>query len=71
MTPEEINKLPTQNERYNARIDSALYDHYDSNDTLNALYKAFNRLPACPLLGVIGNAIQELQYYKQGTQHGN
>jgi hypothetical protein len=70
MTPEEINKLPTQKERNAAWIDRSLYDRYNNEDVLIALRQAFMRLPACPLLGVIGDAIQEIQYYRQELDDG-
>ena len=37
---------------------------FKSKDVLENLYEAWQRLPACELMAVIGSAIQELQYYK-------
>lgn len=64
MTTEDINNLPTQQDRAAAWIECALYGEYDAKDALIDLSQAFMRLPACPLLVVIGNAIQEIQYYR-------
>jgi hypothetical protein len=47
------------------RIEKALYMRYEEADPLRNLYRAWERLPACELMAVIGTAIQEIQYYRQ------
>lgn len=44
-------------------LEEILHKPYDSKDVVSKLYEVWYRLPACELLGVVGETIQELQYY--------
>ena len=46
-----------------AKLKDVMYGQYNE-DVLNSLYKICYELPACPLIGVLGDAIQEIQYYR-------
>lgn len=45
-------------------VDRLLNTMYD-RDSLTSLYQVWDKLPPCQLLGVIGGAIQDLQFYKE------
>lgn len=50
------------------RIIQAATYAYPKDEVLHNLYKVFAILPICPLLGVVGDAIQTLQYYETKEQ---
>lgn len=43
---------------------------HGKRDILDSLYEAWNRLPPCPMLGVVGGAIQEIQAMRDAAQAG-
>ena len=62
---EFCNRYAKQVKAKDDKIEKALFDRYEDKDPLANLYTAFRRLPICELMAVIGNTIQELQYYRQ------
>lgn len=41
-----------------------LHTPFKNRSVLGRLYEAWHRLPACPMLAVVGDAIQEIQAYE-------
>lgn len=54
----------TKNTNIILDVDSLLNTAYD-RDTIASLYQIWHKLPPCQLLGTIGDAIQDLQFYKE------
>lgn len=48
-----------------AKIRNILFKPFVKTNTLDMLYEAWNRLPACELMAVISAAIQDIQYYRE------